>query len=282
MLAQAALTSEQVKTLPPPANHSVDFSKEIKPIFEASCIKCHGRGRDKGGLRIDNRETLLKGGDSGLALVPGKSAESLLIALVQGFDPDNIMPKKGTRLTPEQIGLLREWIDQGLPWDAAISFGRLEPMNLKPRWPQVPAGPKSANPIDRFLQPYFAAHKIKPPRPVNDRLFARRAYLDVIGLLPPPQELEKFIADRHKDKRERLIQRLLASDRNYAEHWLTFWNDLLRNDYKGTGYIDGGRKQITTWLYSALLTNMPYDQFVAELIDPNPGSEGFTKGIVWR
>src|SRR2546426_8705696 len=161
LLAAPALTPEQVAQLPPPANHPVDFSKEIKPIFEASCIKCHGRGRDKGGLRIDTRETLLKGGDSGLSVVLGKSAESLLIALVQGFDPDNIMPKKGTRLTPEQIGLLRAWIDQGLPWDAAISFGRLEPMNLKPRWPQVPAGPKSANPIDRFLQPYFAAHKIK-------------------------------------------------------------------------------------------------------------------------
>jgi len=282
MLAQAALTPEQIQSLPAPANRPVDFSKEIKPIFEASCIKCHGRGRDKGGLRIDTRETLLKGGDSGLAVVPGKSAESLLISLVQGFDPDNIMPKKGTRLTPEQIGLLRAWIDQGLPWESTVNFGRLEPMNLKPRRPQIPLGPNNANPIDRFLQPYFAAHKSKPPPIVNERLFARRAYLDVIGLLPPPEELEKFVSDRRSDKRERLIQRMLASDRNYAEHWLTFWNDLLRNDYKGTGYIDGGRKQITTWLYSALLTNMPYDEFVAELIDPKPASEGFTKGIVWR
>ena len=78
------------------------------------------------------------------------------------------------------------------------------------------------------------------------------------------------------------MERLLADDRSYAEHWLSFWNDLLRNDYKGTGYIDGGRKQITRWLYSALLTNMPYDQFVAELVNPTPESEGFTKGIVWR
>ena len=104
----------------------------------------------------------------------------------------------------------------------------------------------------------------------------------MIGLLPPPEELEAFVADRHKDKRERLVDRLLADDRNYAEHWLSFWNDLLRNDYKGTGYIDGGRKQITRWLYSALLTNMPYDKFVAELVNPTPDSEGFTKGIVWR
>ena len=104
----------------------------------------------------------------------------------------------------------------------------------------------------------------------------------MIGLLPPPAELKAFLADRHADKRERLVERLLADDRNYAEHWLSFWNDLLRNDYKGTGYIDGGRKQITHWLYSALLTNMPYDKFVAELVNPTPDSEGFTKGIVWR
>ena len=113
-------------------------------------------------------------------------------------------------------------------------------------------------------------------------MFARRAYLDVIGLLPPPEGLEAFLADRHKDKRERLVERLLGDDRNYAEHWLSFWNDLLRNDYKGTGYIDGGRKQITHWLYSALLTNMPYDKFVGELVNPTADSEGFTKGIVWR
>ena len=94
--------------------------------------------------------------------------------------------------------------------------------------------------------------------------------------------MEAFVADRREDKRDRLVERLLADDRNYTEHWLSFWNDLLRNDYKGTGYIDGGRKQITHWLYSALLTNMPYDKFVAELVNPTPDSEGFTKGIVWR
>jgi len=115
MAAGAAITPEQANTLPAPANHTVDFAKEIKPIFEASCIKCHGRGKDKGGLRIDNRETLLKGGDSGPVVIPGKSAGSLLIALVQGLDPDNVMPQKGSRLTPEQVGILRAWIDQGLP-----------------------------------------------------------------------------------------------------------------------------------------------------------------------
>ena len=281
-VAQAAITPEQAAQLPPPAGHTVSFSKEIKPIFEASCIKCHGRGRDRGGFRLDTRETALRGGDSGPAVLAGRSGESLLIALVGGIDPDNVMPKKGSRLTPEQVGLLRAWIDQGASWDAQVTFGRVEPLNLKPRLPAIPPAAKAVNEIDRFLEPYFAAHSYQPPGPVADRLFARRAYLDVIGLLPPPEDLETFVADRGEGKRERLVERLLADDRSYAEHWLSFWNDLLRNDYKGTGYIDGGRKQITRWLYSALVTNMPYDQFVAELVNPTPDSEGFTKGIVWR
>jgi len=78
------------------------------------------------------------------------------------------------------------------------------------------------------------------------------------------------------------VARLLADGRRYAQHWLTFWNDLLRNDYRGTGYIDGGRENITAWLYAALANNLPYDRFVAALVNPTPASEGFAKGIVWR
>jgi mono/diheme cytochrome c family protein len=278
----AIITPQQAAQLPPPAAHQIDFSKEIKPIFETSCVKCHGRGKDNGGLRIDSRETLLQGGDSGPAIVVGKSAESLLVELVQGFDPDSQMPKKGSHLTPQQIGLLRAWIDQGAKWDAGVSFGRLEPNHLKPRRPAVPAGPNNANPVDLFLQPYFAAHHIKPAPMVDDRVYARRVYLDVIGLLPSPEEMKAFVADKRANKREVLVRTLLADNSNYALHWMTFWNDALRNDYRGTGYIDGGRKQITNWLYAALATNMPYDRFVAQLVNPTQASEGFSKGIVWR
>ena len=90
------------------------------------------------------------------------------------------------------------------------------------------------------------------------------------------------MADRQAGKRARLVARLLADDRRYAEHWLTFWNDLLRNDYRGTGYIDGGRKQITAWLYAALANNCRTTSSSRELINPTPASEGFVKGIVWR
>lgn len=113
-------------------------------------------------------------------------------------------------------------------------------------------------------------------------MFARRVYFDLIGLPPTAGELEAFLASKEPDKRGTLVKKLLAEDRSFADHWLAFWNDLLRNEYRGTGYIDGGRKQITGWLYKSLLDNKPYDQFVRELISPKPESEGFAKGIKWR
>lgn len=280
-----ALTPEQEASLPPAASRTIHFSNDIKPILETSCIKCHGRGKSKGGFKLDNRDELLKGGDSGPAILPGKSLESYLIELVAGVDPDNVMPQKGSKLTAVQVGLLRAWVDQGAPWDEGVSFAKLPAINLKTRRPAVPSSSKPAqlsHPIDAILEPYFAAHQITPSKVVDDRVFARRVYLDIIGLLPTPDELDDFAADSNPAKRRQLVKRLLADSSRYAEHWLTFWNDILRNDYKGTGYIDGGRKQITEWLYVALAKNLPYDEFVRQLIDPTPESEGFAKGIVWR
>ena len=249
LTAFAAITPEQIKQLPPAASHPIDFTKEIKPILAKSCVNCHGHGKDKGGFAMDNRETFLKGGDTGAAIVPGKSHESLLIELVMGFDEEDIMPAKGSRLKPEQIGLLRAWIDQGAKWDEGVWLGKIEAQNLKPHSPEISANSNFANPVDALTDSYFAKNKIKWPEVVDDRVFARRVYLDIVGLLPPAAELNTFLADHNSDKREKLVQKLLNENQSYAEHWLTFWNDMLRNDYKGTGYIDGGRKQITKWLY---------------------------------
>ena len=87
--------------------------------------------------------------------------------------------------------------------------------------------------------------------------------------LPKPDTLQAFVASDDPAKRQQAIDELLADNHAYAEHWLSFWNDLLRNDYAGTGYIDGGRKPISRWLYRALVTNMPYDEFVRQLIAPS-------------
>lgn len=267
--------------LPPAAAQPVDFVKDIKPLFESSCVQCHAKGKEKGGLSLETRESLLKGGDDGPAVIVGKSEQSKMVALVAGTDPDSVMPKKGKRWTPRQVGLLRAWIDQGMAWDKSVTFARPEPANLRPRAVALPAGSQT-HPIDRLLAAYFAKNAIDPPAVVDDRAFCRRAYLDVIGLLPSAGQLESFIASSAPDKRAALVQELLANRRGYADHWLTFWNDLLRNDYRGAGFIDGGRRQITGWLYTALVNDLPYDQFVAQLVCPKEGSEGFSRGIIWR
>ena len=274
-------TAEAVRQLPPAAARTVDFHRDVQPILESGCVKCHGRGKAMGDWKLDTRDTFLLPGESGPAVVVGDGARSRLVHLVAGTDPDSAMPKKGSKLTPEQVGILRAWVDQGLKWDPQVTFAQPPPNNLRPRLPELPPG-KSPQPVDRLVEAYAASHRIALARPVEDRLFARRAFLDVVGLLPSPEELDAFVRDRSADKRTRLVRTLLADDARYAQHWLTFWNDLLRNDYKGTGYIDGGRKQVSQWLYAALRDNVPYDRFVRELVNPTAASEGFTKGIVWR
>src|SRR5881394_3855609 len=116
MVADAKLSPEQIAKLPAPSTARVDFARDVKPIFDAACVKCHGKGKDKGGFSLETHEAFAKGGDSGAPIVSGKSAESLLIELVSGLDPENVMPKKGSKLKPEQIALLRAWIDQGAAW----------------------------------------------------------------------------------------------------------------------------------------------------------------------
>lgn len=280
-VGQADLNEEQKEKLPPALKRKVSFSKEIYPLLEKSCTKCHGKGKAKGGFSLETREKLLAGGDSGQSVVLGKSAESYLIELISGLDPDNVMPQKGSKFTAEEVGLVRAWIDQGIIWENDVSFAKAPVLNLKPRRPKL-LGPKNGHTVDRVLESYFAKHDVDTSKLVSDRIFARRVYLDTIGLLPTIDELEGFIASKVEGKRRILVRRLLADRKSYAEHWLAFWNDLLRNDYAGTGYIDGGRKQITGWLYGSLYNNKPYDRFVYELVNPTEHSEGFTKGIVWR
>ncbi|MEX2285784.1 MAG: DUF1549 domain-containing protein [Planctomycetaceae bacterium] len=157
--------------------------------------------------------------------------------------------------------------------------------SIEPRRPEVPVAlPESGltNPVDLLLAPYFKEHKIEPGDVISDRIFARRVFLDLVGLLPSTQQLEFFVNDMRPEKRALLVRELLNDQRAYADHWLAFWNDALRNAYRGTGFIDDGRSQITGWLYQSLYDNKPYDRFVHELISPVEGSEGFVQGIIWR
>jgi mono/diheme cytochrome c family protein len=273
MMLRLAAFASLLLTLPAAAADRIDFAHDVLPLIKARCAECHTDGKSKGGMSLDTREALFK----------SKKIDKI-IDRVTSTDADERMPPKGPPLTAKEVATLKAWIEQGTPWQPGFSFAKsvyVAPLN--PRRPEIPpAHDGLTNPLDRILDVYFRQHKVAWPKPLDDAAFARRLYLDVIGLPPTPEQLDSFLNDSAPDKRQRLIQKLLADRRGYAEHWLTFWNDLLRNDYAGTGYIDGGRKAITTWLYAALLDNKSYDQFVRELISPSINSEGFIKGIEWR
>lgn len=263
----------------------IDFAHEVAPLLKQHCGKCHLGEQKKGGLSFNTRESLVSGGDSGKVLVVGKSAGSDLIARLKSDDKDLKMPPEGPRVPAEQIAKLARWIDEGAKWEEGFRFAKssYEPP-LKPRLPALPS-PRDGreNPVDRILDEYLTQKKLATPAAIDDATFARRASLDLIGLLPTDEELQKLVNDQGPNKRQRFVEQLLARDVDYAEHWLTFWNDLLRNDYSGTGFITGGRKQISKWLYQSLATNKPYDAMARELIaPPSQDSVGFIEGIRWR
>ena len=263
----------------------VDFAHAIVPILKTHCSKCHAGLQKEGGLSINTREDLISGGDSGSPVDIGKHASSEFFLRINSKDDGYRMPPDGDGLTQEQIALIGKWIDQGAKWESGYTFApRTYEPPLKPRRPELPPVQSNRNhPIDRILDFELSSQGQSIPSMVSDEVFLRRVSLDLIGLLPTPEQRSEFLNDPRPDKRNQLVDRLLSENIAYADHWLTFWNDLLRNDYTGTGFITGGRTQITTWLYDALLRNKPYDKMARELIaPPTPDSAGFINGIKWR
>lgn len=262
----------------------VDFAHEVVPILRKHCSECHTGDKKKGGLSMNTRASLLEGSENGVVVTAGQSQKGKLLEAIVSADPDVRMPPKGERLTLAEVSTLRAWVEQGAVWTEGFAFKQpaYEPP-LRPRQPLLPAAKAGrAHPIDRVLDGWLADKGAPTPLVADDATFLRRVTLDLVGMLPSAEEARAFAADRRPDKRTLLVRSLLARNVDYADHWMAFWNDLLRNDYAGTGYIDGGRKQITNWLYVSLLANKPYDQFTRELVAPSADSEGFAKGIIWR
>ena len=259
----------------------VDFHTEVAPVLMKHCYECHGGEEAKGGFSMNTRALWLDKD----AAEPGKGDASFAIELMRENDPEAMMPPKGKpRPTKAEIETLVKWIDQGMKWEEGFTFAKntYEPP-LEPRRPRLPKAVDGRdNPIDRVIDAYLAKQGLEPQPALDDAAFYRRASMDLIGLLPDPAEVKGFVESSDPNKHAALVDQLLANDREYAQHWLTFWNDLLRNDYTGTGYIDGGRRVIHNWLYKSLLENKPYDRFTRELLAPTPDSEGFIKGIKWR
>lgn len=256
---------------------------EVRAIFAHNCYQCHSENKKKGELVLENKRGVFQGGESGPVITAGHPEKSELYRRVSlSSNHDEVMPKKGKTLKKEEIALIKLWIKNGAHWsDRALKVFPEAPLALsKPDLPQNPGNHK--NPVDILIHDYFDQNDIAWQTVVDDRTFIRRAYLDIVGLLPTPQQIDGFLNNPDSNKRTALVDSLLNDHHNYTQHWLSFWNDLLRNDYSGTGFITGGRKQITDWLYHSLYENKPYHQMVAELVNPTSASEGFIKGIQWR
>jgi uncharacterized membrane protein len=263
----------------------IQLVTNVRSVLAHNCYKCHSGAKIEGDLRLDEKEFVFAGGENGPIIVPGNPSQSELIRRVSlSKNHKEVMPEKGKLLSKEEIQLLTLWVEKGAPWpDGVAQQSVYRVAALAPRKPELPpAKPGLENPIDRLVDQYFQQNQLAWSKPVDDRTFLRRASLDIVGLLPSPEELAAFEADSNPNKREIYIQKLLARTDDYAQHWLTFWNDALRNDYTGTGYITGGRFAITDWLYTSIRDNKPYDQFVKELLNPTEKSRGFIEGIRWR
>lgn len=276
-LTVAFLASPSLAADPAP----IDFAHDVLPILKARCAKCHTDGTYKGSFSMDTQAMALESE----SIVPGDPAASDLIDRVTSDEPDYKMPPEGERLSEKEVTILRRWIEADVPWTDGFTFRKApqkSPLALQK--PEIPPATEASgeHPIDRLLSAYAAEKNVSLSAPADDGTFLRRLHLDVVGLLPSEAQLDEFLADIDPAKHAKAVEAVLQRNRDYAAHWMTFWNDLLRNDYAGTGFIDGGRKQITGWLYQALVNNKHYDEFVRELISPTPDSEGFAKGIIWR
>jgi hypothetical protein len=222
----------------------VDFAREVRPILERSCWKCHGPQKQQGGLRLDRREEVLSAGDSGTrAVIPRNVAESELIRRIEAPDASERMPSNSAPLSPEQIGILRAWIEQGAAWPEAptaspASHGEMVVTDEdRQHWsyralhtielPTVQNADWCRTAIDRFILAALESQRIHANPTADRRTLIRRVYFDVIGLPPSPAEVEAFVADNSPRAYEQLVDRLLSSI-HYGERWGRHWLDLAR------------------------------------------------------
>jgi cytochrome c553 len=282
------------------------FEREIRPLLVEKCQSCHGEKDPRGGLRLTSRALLLKGGDRGPAVAPGKPDQSALVHAVE-YRGAVKMPPTG-KLPEADITRLRRWIAMGAPWPdtgPAVPLapqGPFQPTPAQRRWwafqpvrdPAPPAGPgrQRLSPIDRFLRTQQDARKIAPAGWADRQTLIRRATFDLTGLPPTPEEVDAFLGDRAPGAFARVVDRLLASPA-YGERWARHWLDVVRY----ADYHDGNPAARTRsceplqawryrdWLVTSLNRDLPFDQFIRLQIAgdtlPSPeGKEYYADGLV--
>jgi mono/diheme cytochrome c family protein len=277
------------------------FEAKVRPVLAAHCFECHGTGKHKGGLRLDARDSMLKGGEGGPVVVPGKPEESTLIEAIR-YDGGVQMPPKG-KLKPEEIATLTDWVKRGAPWPASRPDRATGPAGVAPTsastsapaststqaagvteqarsfWAFRPIGAPApppvrdeawpATPIDRFILAQLEANGLGPSPPADKVTLIRRATFDLVGLPPTPEEVEAFRRDESPAAFARVVDRLLASP-HYGERWGRYWLDVARygedqaHSFQPRLYPQGFRYR--DWLIRAFNRDKPYDRFVLEQI----------------
>jgi hypothetical protein len=252
------------------------FETKIRPILATQCYSCHTSSK-LGGLRLDSREALLSGGVSGPAITPGKPDESLLIRAVRQTEERLKMPMGG-KLKPAEIEALTTWVKMGAPWPrsaapVAPSAAQSKEWSIRPEqrafWAfqpiHRPAAPAS---VDSFVLARLQQEGLKQVRTADKRTLIRRAYLDLTGLPPTPQEVSAFEQDSSPHAFEQVVERLLASP-HYGERWGRYWLDVARYgeaDVRGNtsiGYMTYPNAfRYRDWVIQAINADMPYDRFV--------------------
>jgi len=267
------LTSLPVAVSAPPT-----FEKDIRPILKAHCFDCHGEGEKlKGGLDLRLQRLMLKGGDDGAVIVPGKPEKSLLLKLVQSAE----MPKRDKKLTPEQVAMIKTWIATGaktarpepseLPRGAVITeeeraFWSFQPI-CQPRVPATKRSDRARTAIDAFLIASMAKKKLSFSPDAEKITLLRRACFDLTGLPPTPAEVETFLADTTPHAYERMLDRLLDSP-HYGERWGRHWLDIA-GYADSDGYSDadpprGYSYKYRDYVIRSFNADKPFDQFITE------------------
>ena len=270
------------------------FESKIRPVLSEQCYKCHSQNSEKvkGGLLLDTREGLLKGGESGLAIVPGDPEKSLLIKAIRYLDPDLQMPPKGKKLSDAQIADLVAWVKMGAPdprvatlaqkaWsDSAKSHWAWQPLK-KSAVPEVKDTAWAKTPVDNFILAKLDEKDLKPNPPADKLTLIRRATFDLIGLPPTAQEVADFVKDDSADAFAKVVDRLLASP-HYGERWGRHWLDVAR--YSDTkGQVKRNREDANypfAWTYRDYVIrsfneDKPYNVFIIEQLaaDKIPSSK---------
>jgi len=256
---------------------AVDYSRDVKPIFEGHCIGCHGADKHKSDYRLDSRDAAFSGGESGhAAIVPNKPEAGSLIRLVDGSDKELFMPPRKSDAKPlsiSQIETLRQWIAEGANWSELATEKTAKASEAVKHWsfqplekPSVPGD--AANAIDAFIHAKLRERGLTSSPSADRRTLIRRLSFDLTGLPPTADEVDAFCAEADSRAYDNLVDRLLASPR-YGERWARHWLDVVH--YGETHGYDKDKQRMNAWPYRdyvirAFNEDKPYARFVQEQI----------------